>query len=186
MQNNPLFQQLRQQITQWQQGFESRLHQKVFAKFDRSLFSDDFETLDFYFNEINQALAEFARLPSDAELESQYLSEKIINQCRVLQDALNTKKTPPMADVAQAKSAREQRRQAIHNLPPRERLAEYYVALNKLNLLIEKYQDALANSRDTQQRTQAEQLLIQTEQRRAKALFYIENLEEYLSSLEDE
>ncbi len=176
------YQQLNQCLQRWEKQFQDKRNHTIQMCFENGLFTQNFETLDFYFTEIHRTLEHLSQLQANDTEKAHYLSEKIINQCAALREALDRQFSTPTKNVIpniQNYTSREVLRQQIHTLPPRERLAKYYEALTELNLKIDQIQDRLAICPQQEQQHLSKQLEFQ-QKRRQKALNAIENLEEYL------
>ncbi len=174
---------LRQHIQQWQNQFSHECEQTIHMPFEIGLFSQNFETLGYYFAEIMRNIDYLAKVSTDDIQKANFISEKIINQCAALREATQRQfRTTPIKKAPQRVSAeREALLKRINALPPRERLEKYYEGLNALNALIEKIQDQLAHC-PPQQQAQLQKNLEYQQQRRQKALSAIDNLEEFLAS----
>ncbi|MDG6896649.1 hypothetical protein A6A19_01215 [Actinobacillus delphinicola] len=137
---------LRQHIQQWQNQFSHECEQTIHMPFEIGLFSQNFETLGYYFAEIMRNIDYLAKVSTDDIQKANFISEKIINQCAALREATQRQfRTTPIKKAPQRISAeREALLKRINALPPRERLEKYYEGLNALNALIEKIKDQLA------------------------------------------
>ena len=115
-----LIQRLEQKVQHLYQDYLPQREEKIFAKFDRSLFSEYGQTVGFYLTELNQTLDKIKMLESDIPTHYAYLAERLVAQCTVLSEALTRKKNTlntqsSSATFAPVKSPRHN----IHRLPPR-------------------------------------------------------------------
>ena len=169
---------LEQKVQQLTQAYQADSDKKINAKFNRTLFTEDFETVGFYLKEIQQSLTKLCSLPHQNEEQIVFMVEHLLGQCTALTEAMNQpiqqKKTEQ--PVTSSKS-----QHSIHRLPPRERLEKYYEALQQLT---EKYEEAKAQANTAQtdiQRDMHKQTAAIYLTRRQKCLEAIETLEEYLA-----
>lgn len=179
----PLIQQLGEKLEQLYQQYAHQSSQPILAKFDRTLFSEDFQPFAFYYAELQQTLSQFHRLNENDESEIDFLAEKLIAQCTALQEALLKQNNGEKSAVnfRPVLSKREQLRREIDQLPPRERLEKYYEALQKLNEKISEKTDELQTALSAEQKNLCQKQLEQLYQRRQNCLEAIELLEEYLA-----
>lgn len=178
-----LFQQLEQRVEQLYAQYGKQHETKINAKFDRTLFSEDYQSFHFYFAQIKQTLTQIADLQNEETDNLHFLTHKLLSQCTALAEAVTKKNSTYNKSAVNFKpvlSAREQRKQEIHRLPPRERLTKYYEALQALNEKIDRLTDLHKHADRLQQLNYAEQLDI-TRQRRQRCLDAIELLEDYLA-----
>ena len=130
-----LFQQLEQRIHQLYEQYSGLGEKKINAKFDRTLFGEDNQSFDYYLAQVNQTLSQIAHYQDDDADKLNFLTQKLCAQCTALSEAVSItpKSYKSAVNFKPVLSAREQRKQEIHKLPPRERLAKYYDALQALN-----------------------------------------------------
>ena len=173
---------LEQKIQQLTQAYQTDSDKKINAKFNRTLFTEDFETVGFYLKEIQQSLTKLCKIPHQNEEQIVFMAEHLLGQCTALTEAMNRKykkSIQPKITAPQVASRKSQH--SIHRLPPRERLEKYYEALQQLT---EKYEEAKAQA-DTAQTDIQQDMHKQTAAiyltRRQKCLEAIETLEEYLA-----
>lgn len=160
---------------------------KLYAKFDRTLFSEDFQSLAFYQQEIQATLAQLKNLTYSQQEVAEFLTEKLFAQCRALREAtfcqasLLNQQTSTIKNPQVPLSRREQIKQQIHQLPPRERLVKYYDALQALNdKIAQQDRQRLQSSKEAEKAYFSQQLQL-TLQRKKRCLEAIELLEEYLT-----
>ncbi|OOF35961.1 primosomal replication protein PriC [Rodentibacter heidelbergensis] len=176
---------LEQKVQQLQHTYSSRQEEKLFAQFDRTLFSEQGQTVSFYFSEIQQTLTKIKTLHSTNIHHYHFITEHLVKQCRVLSEALN-RKNHRLSSSKPKISATPKASHAIHQLPPRERLEKYYEALEQLNHLYQQQRDIIriATAPDTQQK--AIGLAESYKRRRQKCQEAIDLLEEYLAFKEEQ
>ena len=174
--------QLFQQIDQLYQRYASQSERKIFAKFDRTLFSESFETVGFYLQEISQTLTILDRLDALQIAQFEYITQKLTAQCTALSEALNAKPEPRAKSAVHFPAKVATTAQInIHTLPPVQRLEKYYEALHALNDKIDMLNSLEHDAQSQAQRAiYAEQVAI-TQQRKQRCLDAIELLEEYLA-----
>lgn len=80
---------LKQQIHQWQHQYKKRLNEQILTPFPPHLFSQNGERLGVYFDEIHLTIQRLESLPEDATQYASYLTERLIQQCAVLQENLS-------------------------------------------------------------------------------------------------
>lgn len=185
---NPVqIQQLKKAIEGLYQQIGIASDQQIYAKFDRTLFSDDFEIFAFYQQEIQYTLQQLEQL-SDIQAEQEtFLSEKLAAQCTALAEAVNrskqknTRQSQSAVNSQRNLSKSEKAKQDIHKLPPRERLVKYYEALDALNNKLIEQENVLLTCQTTEQKVQYSNLISITQQRKNRCLEAIELLEEYLA-----
>lgn len=180
---DPLIQQLGEKLEQLYQQYAHQSSLQISAKFDRTLFSEDFQPFAFYYAELQQTLSQFHGLNEKDESEIDFLAEKLIAQCTALQEALLKQNNGEKSAVTfrPVLNKREQLRREIDRLPPRERLEKYYEALQKLNEKISEKTDELQTALSAEQKNLCQKQLEQLYQRRQNCLDAIELLEEYLA-----
>ncbi|MDG6896196.1 primosomal replication protein PriC [Volucribacter amazonae] len=181
-----LVQRLSQQINQLYQQYQHQLDKKIFAKFDRTLFSESFATLSQYLQEIQQTLDQLATLQENAVQQGAFLTDKLLAQCRALTDALQNKphysiRKNPVATISASSTQGKQRKQDIHKLPPKQRLEKYYEALQALNNKLDEQVSLLYDAQLAQHKAYYQQQIEITQQRKKRCLEAIELLEEYLA-----
>ena len=195
MSTSSLHQQLHQKVQGLFAPYQHQRDQQILAKFDRTLFRDDFAQLKDYLGEIEQTLAQLAKLPDNAQPQTDFYSQKLSAQCHALIDALQRQNTnfTPKATTASTQnsqkrraSERQQMQNALYQLPPRERLAKYYEFLLQLNEMIENNQLAFYQARSEQEKQRLANNLQITQQRRDRCQEAIDLLEEYLSTTTEE
>lgn len=182
-----LIQRLEQKVQHLYQDYLPQREEKIFAKFDRSLFSEYGQTVGFYLTELKQTLDKIKMLKSDIPTHYAYLAERLVAQCTVLSEALARKKNTlntqsSSATFAPVKSPQHN----IHRLPPRERLEKYYEALEKLNKLYQEQCDLARTSLLHDDAIRHTQLAERYKQRHQKCQDAIDLLEEYLAFKEEQ
>ncbi len=185
MPTSNLHQQLRQKVQRLFSPYQNQRDQQILAKFDRTLFREDFAQLKDYLGEIEQTLTQLANLSDNARQQTDFYSQKLLAQCQALIDALQRQETDvtPKVDTQNAQknraSERQQVQNALYQLPPRERLAKYYEFLLQLNEIIENNQQAFYQARSEQEKQRLANHLQITRQRRDRCQEAIDLLEEY-------
>ncbi|WP_439294538.1 primosomal replication protein PriC [Lonepinella sp. BR2882] len=168
----------------------SHLKEKtIYNKFDPMLFSENFQPVDSYLNEMQQCFQQLQRLSEQDQAQFAFFTEKLVAQYTALQDAIRLLQTPQTAvENKPVLNKRDQLRQQIELLPPREKLVKYYEALHALNEKLAQQEIELSLA-TAEQKMVIEQQITSTKQRRERCLSAIELLEEYLAfkdSLENE
>ncbi len=192
MPTSNLHQQLRQKVQRLFSPYQNQRDQQILAKFDRTLFREDFAQLKDYLGEIEQTLTQLANLSDNARQQTDFYSQKLLAQCQALIDALQRQETDvtPKVDTQNAQknraSERQQVQNALYQLPPRERLAKYYEFLLQLNEIIENNQQAFYQARSEQEKQRLANHLQITRQRRDRCQEAIDLLEEYLFTVTEE
>ncbi|MFY1026649.1 primosomal replication protein PriC [Actinobacillus seminis] len=193
MPTSSLHQQLRQTVRSLFSSYQTQRDQQILAKFDRTLFRDDFAQLKDYLGEIEQTLAQLAKLSDNTQPQTDFYSQKLLAQCHALIDALQRQDTdstlqPSSTQNSQKRRAseRQQMQNALYQLPPRERLAKYYEFLLQLNEIIENNQLAFYQARSDQEKQYWSKKTQITRQRRDHCQEAIDLLEEYLSTITEE
>lgn len=192
MPTSNLHQQLRQKVQRLFSPYQNQRDQQILAKFDRTLFREDFAQLKDYLGEIEQTLTQLANLSDNARQQTDFYSQKLLAQCQALIDALQRQETDvtPKAATQNAQknraSERQQVQNALYQLPPRERLAKYYEFLLQLNEIIENNQQAFYQARSEQEKQRLANNLQITRQRRDRCQEAIDLLEEYLFTVTEE
>ena len=124
---------LEQKVQQLTQAYQADSDKKINAKFNRTLFTEDFETAGFYLKEIQQSLTKLSSLPHQNEEQIVFMVEHLLGQCTALTEAMNRKhKKPIKPKIADPQVASSKSQHSIHRPPPRERLEKYYEALQQL------------------------------------------------------
>ncbi|QLB13511.1 restart primosome assembly protein PriC [Bisgaardia hudsonensis] len=166
----------------------SNIHkdQQIKAKFDRTLFSESFETFGFYINEIEETLSRLKLLKNDEKEQYQFYCQKLVSQCSVLNEAIyrsssSSNKKQQVRSRKMNTSKREKLIKEINQLPPRERLEKYYEALNSLNQKIVEEEIMLYQASTLEEKQICSEKIKITQQRKCKCLEAIELLEEYLA-----
>lgn len=182
-----LFQQLEQTVARLYTEYAGDKQKPLPAKFDRTLFSEDFQSFQFYINQIHQTLAQITYFDEQDRETLNFLSEKLLAQCTALTDALKTEPTKAKSAVnfKPVLSKREALKQALNRLPPRERLTKYYEALQALNEKLEQQTDLYRNAAQPSDKIRYAQQIEITQQRQKRCLDAIELLEEYLAFREN-
>lgn len=185
MQNlTALLSRLQQLITQLQQQYEPVKRQILYAKFDPAVFSENFQPVEFYLNEIRHCAEQISRLtPEDVE-QTAFLSAKLSAQYNALTDALSFIEKPQTKSAVNFKQVfneREKQRRQLEQLPPRERLVKYYEALQALNEKLNGQKDLQKQSQSESEKMRIQQQIDITRRRRQRCLDAIEVLEEYLA-----
>lgn len=164
-------QQIEQQIMQIVAHYS--LDTQLAARFATHLFSDDFQPLAYYLNEIKLTLQQ---LTSTEDItDCQLISERLIAQVTALKEALQRQE--------QQTASSRKNKQNIHRLPARERLSKYYEALRALKEKQDNFLLSLHTAKNEQEASYYQAQIDHTEQRKARCLCAIEELEEYLSHL---
>ena len=175
-----LIQILDQKVQQLYQAHLSKREEKIFAKFDRTLFSENGQNISFYLKEINQTLDRIKTLESNDLNHYNFLAERLLAQCSVLSEALTRKNTHLTAPQTTTKQTIKKSQHSIHKLPPRERLEKYYEALERLNKLYQKYKDLTQAEKNNDEKIRYAQLAEGYKKRQQKCQEAIDLLEEYL------
>ncbi|MEX4084839.1 primosomal replication protein [Haemophilus influenzae] len=174
-----LIQRLDQKV---QQLYQSNLPQeeKIFAKFDRTLFSENGQNVSFYLKEINQTLDRIKTLESNDSNHYNFLAERLLAQCSVLSEALVRKNTHLTESQTTTKQTIQKSQHSIHKLPPRERLEKYYEAREQLNNLYRQHKDLAQAEKNNDKKIRYAQLAEVYKKRQQKCQDAIDLLEEYL------
>lgn len=174
-----LIQRLDQKV---QQLYQTNLPQeeKIFAKFDRTLFSENGQNVSFYLKEINQTLDRIKTLESNDLNYYNFLAERLLAQCSVLSEALTRKNTHQTAPQTTTEQTIQKSQHSIHKLPPRERLEKYYKALERLNKLYQQHKDLAQAEKNNDEKIRYAQLAEGYKKRQQKCQDAIDLLEEYL------
>ena len=175
-----LIQILDQKVQQLYQAHLSKREEKIFAKFDRTLFSENGQNVSFYLKEINQTLDRIKTLESNDLNYYNFLAERLLAQCSVLSEALTRKNTHQTAPQTTTKQTIQKSQHSIHKLPPRERLEKYYEALERLNKLYQQYKDLAKAEKNNDEKIRYAQLAEGYKKRQQKCQDAIDLLEEYL------
>ena len=83
---------LEQKVQQLTQAYQTDSDKKINAKFNRTLFTEDFETVGFYLKEIQQSLTKLCKIPHQNEEQIVFMAEHLLGQCTALTEAMNRKK----------------------------------------------------------------------------------------------
>ena len=175
-----LIQILDQKVQQLYQAHLSKREEKIFTKFDRTLFSENGQNVSFYLKEINQTLDRIKTLKSNDLNYYNFLAERLLAQCSVLSEALTRKNTHQTAPQTTTKQTIQKSQHSIHKLPPRERLEKYYEALERLNKLYQQYKDLAKAEKNNDEKIRYAQLAEGYKKRQQKCQDAIDLLEEYL------
>ena len=175
-----LIQILDQKVQQLYQAHLSKREEKIFTKFDRTLFSENGQNVSFYLKEINQTLDRIKTLESNDLNYYNFLAERLLAQCSVLSEALTRKNTHQTAPQTTTKQTIQKSQHSIHKLPPRERLEKYYEALERLNKLYQQYKDLAKAEKNNDEKIRYAQLAEGYKKRQQKCQDAIDLLEEYL------
>ena len=175
-----LIQLLDQKVQQLYQAHLSKREEKIFAKFDRTLFSENGQNISFYLKEINQTLDRIKALESNDLNHYNFLTERLLAQCSVLSEALTRKNTHLTASQKITKQTIKKSQHSIHKLPPRERLEKYYEALERLNKLYQQHKDLAQAEKNNDEKIRYAQLAEGYKKRQQKCQEAIDLLEEYL------
>ena len=174
-----LIQILDQKVQQLYQAHLSKREEKIFAKFDRTLFSENGQNVSFYLKEINQTLDRIKTLESNDTNHYNFLAERLLAQCSVLSEALTRKNTLPTAPQT-TKQTIQKSQHNIHKLPPRERLEKYYEAREQLNNLYRQHKDLAEAEKNNDEKMRYAQFAESYKKRLQKCQDAIDLLEEYL------
>ncbi|WP_118789154.1 primosomal replication protein PriC [Haemophilus haemolyticus] len=175
-----LIQLLDQKVQQLYQAHLSKREEKVFSKFDRTLFSENGQNISFYLKEINQTLDRIKALESNDLNHYNFLAERLLAQCSVLSEALTRKNTHLTVSQTTTKQTIQKSQHSIHKLPPRERLEKYYEALERLNKLYQQHKDLAQAQKNNDEKIRYAQLAENYKKRQQKCQEAIDLLEEYL------
>ena len=175
-----LIQILDQKVQQLYQAHLSKREEKIFAKFDRTLFSEHGQNVSFYLKEINQTLDRIKTLESNDLNYYNFLAERLLAQCSVLSEALTRKNTHLAVSQTTTKNNIQKSQHSIHKLPPRERLEKYYEALERLNKLYQQHKDLALAEKNNDEKIRYAQLAEGYKKRQQKCQEAIDLLEEYL------
>ena len=171
---------LDQKVQQLYQAHLSKREEKIFAKFDRTLFSENGQNVSFYLKEINQTLDRIKALESNDLNHYNFLAERLLAQCSVLSEALARKNTHLTESQTITKQPIQKSQHNIHKLPPRERLEKYYEALERLNKLCQQHKDLAQAEKNNDEKIRYAQLAEGYKKRQQKCQDAIDLLEEYL------
>lgn len=174
MTKNQLLEKLQQQISQLFTSDNRSKVKLVLANFNPAVFSENFQSFHFYENEMQKTLQQIAAVNEQDEILLNALTEKLLSQYECLSEHLNPQK------ITHLKAKPD--KNAIHSLPPRERLGKYYEALRILNEKIIELEDA---NRLNPSSLLTQQIMYQQE-RCSRCELAIENLEEYLLFKEEQ
>ena len=174
-----LIQILDQKVQRLYQAHLSKREEKIFAKFDRTLFSENGQNVSFYLKEINQTLDRIKTLKSNDLNHYNFLAERLLAQYSVLSEALARKNTHLTAPQT-TKQTIHKSQHSIHKLLPRERLEKYYEALERLNKLCQQHKDLAQAEKNNDEKIRYAQLAEGYTKRQQKCQDAIDLLEEYL------
>jgi len=174
-----LIQILEQKVQRLCEAHLSKREEKIFAKFDRTLFSENGQNVSFYLKEINQTLDRIKTLASNDLNHYNFLTERLLAQCSVLSEAL-TRKNTHLTVSQKTKQTIQKSQHSIHKLPPRERLEKYYEALERLNKLYQQHKDLAVAEKNNDGKIRYAQLAEGYKKRQQKCQEAIDLLEEYL------
>lgn len=174
-----LIQILEQKVQRLCEAHLSKREEKIFAKFDRTLFSENGQNFSFYLKEINQTLDRIKTLASNDLNHYNFLTERLLAQCSVLSEAL-TRKNTHLTVSQKTKQTIQKSQHSIHKLPPRERLEKYYEALERLNKLYQQHKDLAVAEKNNDGKIRYAQLAEGYKKRQQKCQEAIDLLEEYL------
>ncbi len=184
-----LLKQLGQYLSELEKNYAHLKDKSLYSKFDPMLFSENFQNIDFYLHEMQQCFEQIKQFTEQDTAQITFFTEKLLAQYTALQDAIKILQTPKSAvNSKPILNKRDQLRQQIELLPPREKLVKYYEALQALNDKLYA-QETQLNFANDEQKNHLEQQINITKQRRERCLSAIELLEEYLvfrDSLEDD
>lgn len=114
--------------------------QKIYAKFDRTLFSQDFESLSFYLKEIRQCLTQLEKINDDNVQKYTFYSEKLKDNVRLSQRCCRciAKQTSNFSITIQVcnlykSGGKNKELNILNKSSSKERLSKYYEALQALN-----------------------------------------------------
>lgn len=175
-----LIQRLDQKV---QQLYQTNLPQeeKIFAKFDRTLFSENGQTVAFYLKEINQTLDKIKSLQSENPDHYIFITKRLVAQCTALSEAIERKNKPFIINTPPISSQLQKKFQhSIHKLPPRERLEKYYEAREQLNNLYRQHKDLAQAEKNNDEKMRYAQFTESYKKRLQKCQDAIDLLEEYL------
>lgn len=175
-----LIQILDQKVQQLYQAHLSKREEKIFAKFDHTLFSEHGQNVSFYLKKINQTLDRIKTLESNDLNHYNFLAERLLAQCSVLSEALTRKNTLLTVPQTTTKQTIQKSQHSIHKLPPRERLGKYYEALECLNKLYQQHKDLAQAEKNNDEKIRYAQLAEGYKKRQQKCQDAIDLLEEYL------
>ena len=181
-----LIQALEQKVQLLHDNYHAQQEKKIFAKFDRTLFSENGQTAEFYFAEIQQTLEKIKSLHSDDVNHYAFITEHLLKQCTALSEALNRANKPFIHKQEMPSKPVKKAQHEIHKLPPRERLVKYYEALEQLNNLYQQQRDIARTETNPQEKQRSEQIAERYKQRRQKCQEAIDLLEEYLAFKEEQ
>ena len=176
-----LIQILDQKVQQLYQAHLSKREEKTFATFDRTLFSENGQTVAFYLKEINQTLDKIKYLQSENPDHYIFITKRLLAQCTALSEALTHKNKSFIINTNSILPQPQKKSQhRIHKLPPRERLEKYYEALERLNKLYQQHKDLAQAEKNNDEKIRYAQLAEGYKKRQQKCQDAIDLLEEYL------
>ena len=176
-----LIQILDQKVQRLYQAHLSKREEKIFAKFDHTLFSENGQTVAFYLKEINQTLDKIKYLQSENPDHYIFITKRLLAQCTALSEALTHKNKPFIINTNSILPQPQKKSQHnIHKLPPRERLEKYYEAREQLNNLYQQHKDLAQAEKNNDEKMRYVQLAESYKKRQLKCQNAIDLLEEYL------
>lgn len=176
-----LIQILDQKVQRLYQAHLSKREEKIFAKFDHTLFSENGQTVAFYLKEINQTLDKIKYLQSENPDHYIFITKRLLAQCTALSEALTHKNKPFIINTNSILPQPQKKSQHnIHKLPPRERLEKYYEARELLNNLYQQHKDLAQAEKNNDEKMRYVQLAESYKKRQLKCQNAIDLLEEYL------
>ena len=176
-----LIQILDQKVQRLYQAHLSKREEKIFAKFDHTLFSENGQTVAFYLKEINQTLDKIKYLQSENPDHYIFITKRLLAQCTALSEALTHKNKPFIINTNSILPQPQKKSQHnIHKLPPRERLEKYYEAREQLNNLYQQHKDVAQAEKNNDEKMRYVQLAESYKKRQLKCQNAIDLLEEYL------
>ncbi|MFD0966490.1 primosomal replication protein PriC [Seminibacterium arietis] len=187
MDKNNLIALLKQKVTNFYNQYQLEKETLISAKFDRTLFSEDYQPFQFYVKEIEQTLSVIENLQDD-QYKYTFYTQKLLAQCTALSEAIThvSKQHYQYLNEPQIhRKNKEQLKQNVQKLPPRERLAKYYDFLQALNDKIIQQEISLNSSQNEIEKKYYKEQIIITKQRRARCLEAIELLEQYLTLISE-
>ena len=178
-----LISRLAQQIQQLMRTYEQNRDKILFYHFERTVFSQDNETVGFYLDEINRTFKQLQMQSVDQFAQYEFLAKRLAGQVSAFCEAIRPKaKTPiPITISPNQTSSTDPNSHPAHSLPPRERLVEYYRALETLNTRLMESRDNCQITQDIALKARYQQQYESLKARRQKCQEAIDLLEEYLA-----
>ncbi len=177
-----LFNELKNKLDKLEEKYDSHLNKELKTVFPRQLFRENFAQLSQYLEEMRQTLSSLQKIQHNLP-QFTLLAEKFLGQYHAIMDALS--QTPKVPQKTTTLNRREQIKQELNKLPPRERLERYYQYLQQFNEKITDIEDKLYQTDNTELKNQLTKILENTKIRQKKCLEAIELLEEYLSMMDE-